>query len=172
MSEVIERAKRQQRHLIPQVAQAIAPYLIVEAPAEEDRRHNTDLIVLRLDAIRVACRIRDVKYLSQYGDEFTIRSRRPNGTETELAKILAGWGDYIFYGFASPDYQRLIAWFLGDLNIFRLWHHRYLRDNHGEIPGERVPNVDGSSDFRAYRISDLPGDFIVHREEAHIRGVA
>lgn len=34
-----------QRGLLPAVKRVLANYLISEAPAEEDKRHNTDLVV-------------------------------------------------------------------------------------------------------------------------------
>lgn len=150
-----------QRGLIPDIKRVLANYLIAEAPADEDMRHNTDLIVLKLDTIRVACRVRTNGYLQRYPDEFTIRASRPSGAETELSKMLAGWGDYIFYGFASPDGTQLAAWMLGDLKVFRLWHSRELWA--GRKPGKPQRNGDGSSSFHAYRISDLPDEFVKAR---------
>lgn len=152
-----------QRGLIAEIKRVLANYLIVEAPADEDRQRNTDLIVLRLDTVRVACRLRRHEYLARYGDQFTIRTGRPSGAETELAKMLSGWGDYIFYGFASPDAADLAAWVLGDLNVFRLWHHRQLWSGHR--PGEARKNGDGSSDFAAYRLADMPDGFVVARKQ-------
>lgn len=150
-----------QRGLIPEIKRVLANYLIAEAPAEEDMRHNTDLIVLKLDAIRVACRLRRYQYASRYGDQFTIRAGRPSGADTELAKVLSGWGDYVFYGFAAEDERALFAWVLGDLSVFRLWHQRETWNGHK--PGEGRENGDGSSTFRAYNIGDLPSRFVVAR---------
>lgn len=153
-----------QRGLIPEIKRILANYLIAEAPTAEDMQRNTDLIVLRLDTVRVACRLRRYEYLARYGDQFTIRTSRPSGAQTELAKMLSGWGDYLFYGFASADGSDLAAWLLGDLNAFRLWHHRELWAF--RRPGESRRNGDGSSDFAAYRLADMPTDFIVARKQA------
>jgi hypothetical protein len=153
-----------QRALIPEIKRVLANYLITEAPVEEDMQRNTDLIVLRLDTIRVACRLRRYRYLADYGDQFTVRLSRPSGAETELAKMLSGWGDYIFYGFASADDSRLASWMLGDLKQFRIWHHRELWA--GRKPGVVMKNGDGSSDFVAYRIDELPPEFLVTRMPA------
>ena len=50
------------------------PILVKSAPpVEEDMRHNTDLIVLRLDAVRIGCRVRRYQYVHSFGGEFTIR---------------------------------------------------------------------------------------------------
>lgn len=156
-----------QRALIPQIKRVCANYLIGEAPVQEDMERNTDLIVLRLDPIRVACRLRRYDYLLRrgaqgpYADQFTIRSGRPSGVRTELQKVLSGWGDYLFYGFASSDGGELAAWVLGDLSVFRLWHHQELARR--KRPWTNETNGDGSSTFCAYRLCDLPPEFVVSR---------
>ena len=164
-----------QRAYIPAMKVILANYLITEASADEDQTHNTDLVVLTLDRLRVACRIRTHKYVRNldYRNQFTIRASRPSGTETELAKVLAGWGDYILYGFAGEHGNNLCAWMLGDLRVFRLWHHRQLALLPPRTyPGQGRSNGDGSSTFRAYQIDDLPDDFIIARKPyvAHDRG--
>lgn len=165
-----------QRQFIPEIKQVLADYLIAEAPDEEDQKHNTDLVVLKLDSIRVACRMRRSigkngrNYLREYPDEFTIRASRPSGAETELTKMLSGWGDYIFYGFATADESAVAAWMLGDLNVFRLWHHRELWA--GRRPGIQKPNSDGSSQLVAYRIGELPQSFVVGRKHAEHEAAA
>ncbi|WP_313673253.1 hypothetical protein [Mycolicibacterium sp.] len=154
-----------QQDLLPEVKKACAMHLVAEAPAEEDMRRNTDLIVLRLDAIRVAVRLRRYRYLSEYGHQFTIRTSRDHSKNPiELAKVIQGWGDYMFYGFASKDSKTLARWSLLDLNVFRLWHMRYLVTNRGLMPGDETPNPDGSSSFRAYNISDIGSGFVVASE--------
>lgn len=142
---------------IPSIKMILGLYLIGEANEKEDRDHNTDLIVLKINAVRVACRIRRVKYLDEYGDQFTIRTSRPQSNmETELSKIIAGWGDYFFYGFEDrsdgiPDVQN---WHLADLNIFRRWN---LAPTHAPIT--RI-NRDGSSEFHGYKWEWFPSEFI------------
>jgi len=140
----------------------IGQSLMSEPPVEEDRERNTDLVVLRMDAVRVACRIRRNEYLDRYSHEFTIRAGRPSGTKTELTKIIEGWGDYIFYGFADEDEESLAAWFLGDLNAFRLYHSKCLVRNKGILPGKYKNNTDNSSNFHAYDWAEIPG-FIVSK---------
>jgi hypothetical protein len=130
----------------------------------EDISHNTDLIVLELKAVRIACRVRKDKYREKYGHEFTIRSRRSTGIKTELAKIIEGWGDYIFYGFA--DENSLTQWFIGDLKAFRLWFCSELARRHGAAPGVLQENPDGSSDFRAFEKSIIP-HFIIAEDTGH-----
>ncbi len=107
---------------------------------EEDQSQNTDLITMRLPGkppsgdLRIACRIRKHPYLKAYGDEFTLRCSRPRGTETEIDKLLAGWGGYLFYGFADAAQERLAAWLIGDLHVFRRWINGYVQQ-FGDWPG-------------------------------------
>jgi hypothetical protein len=157
-----------QRRFIPHMKQIVGEHLITEASAEEDMHHNTDLVVLRLEAIRVACRVRRPDYLAKFAGEFTIRASRPHG-QTELAKVLSGWGDYILYGFADSWDDILCRWTLGDLNVFRLWHARRLRSLDRNLePGTLHSNGDQSSTFRAFTIADLPLEFIVASVESTV----
>ena len=107
--------KRWADRFLPEIKSLIGTHLIGDAPKDEDALRNTDLIVLGMRAIRIAVRIRKNEYLQQYGDQFTIRSSRPNEIETELTKIIKGWGDYFFYGFSDVEGIRLDKWFLADL---------------------------------------------------------
>ena len=167
-----EKDKRWSDKYFPEIKRALGEYLICEpTDFNEDRDRNTDLTVFDIRAVRIACRIRKEAYREKYGHEFTIRSGRPTGRETELAKIIRGWGDYLFYGFA--DEHRLIQWLIGDLNAFRIWHSRELARNKGALPGVSHSNFDGSSDFISYDKDIIPG-FIVAEfaTNAELRGVA
>lgn len=144
-----------------QIKRILGEILLTEAATEDDQEKATDLIVLRFDAIRIAVRLRRPGYFDRYGDEFTIRTSRPGGMKTELAKILEGFGDYFFYGHAA-DKSLLGQWGLGKLNSFRSWHHHFLAANGGRIPGRPQNNKDSSSSFRAYRWLDIPGFLIAH----------
>ncbi len=133
----------------------IHPMSVKIASESEDRERNTDLIILGINNIRIACRIRKNQYLSKYGNEFTIRSYRPSGKETEFSKIMNGWGDYIFYGFCNAEETGLENWFLGDLEIFRRWIAE--TQNYYVI---KKTNFDGSSNFYSYNKNGIPG-FII-----------
>lgn len=132
---------------------------------EEDQQRNTDLIVLKLEAVRIACRIRRNSYFqnNEYKQQFTIRTKRHSGAETELSKVLSGWGDYIFYGFSDESEESIVAWIIGDLAQFRIWFVRYITTHQGKYPGLVKTNGDGSSDFIAFNLSELPERFIVNR---------
>ena len=149
--------KRWSDKFLPEIKAILGVYLIDEPPIEEDRERNTDLMVLRMDAVRIACRVRKEKYLASYGDEFTIRAGRPSGYKTELAKIIEGWGNYFFYGFANEN--ELVQWKLADLNVFRRWYNTELF--YGRHPGIKRNNRDNSSYFIAFKWCELPSDFIV-----------
>ena len=152
-----EADKRAADRYMPAVKRILGEYLITEAAQEEDRERNTDLIVLTLAGVRVAVRIRTHDYLRRYPGEFTIREARPNGNQTELAKVVSGWGDFMFYGFAAEQGDGLAQWVLLDLKVFRLWwSQRLAKGAAGWLPGIRCKNKDDSSDFRAFRLADLP----------------
>lgn len=156
---------------MPEVKRILGEHLIGGAPYEEDRDHNTDLIVLRLDPVRIACRIRRHKYLAQYANEFTIRAHTRYSTKTELAKIIEGWGDYMFYGFADDADRALAAWTLINLRPFRLWLATETCRRHGQLPGTERANSDGSSTLRAFRLAELPDDAIVARQRPRASSV-
>ena len=64
--------------------------------------------------------VRKFKFSEAYPNEFTIRTVRPSGAQTELGKIIEGWGDYFFYGFADAQESGLFSWALCDLKVFGL----------------------------------------------------
>jgi hypothetical protein len=146
----------------------LGQHLISEPPIEEDRERNTDLVVLRLDAVRVGCRVRKQDQI-RYADEFTIRVGRPSGIKTELTKIIEGWGDYFFYGFSDSEEKLLDRWLLGSLNAFRVWHSRQLVERKGKPPGFLKKNHDGSSSFCAYKWREIPGFVIAHNHNDRAR---
>lgn len=150
---------------MPEIVRLVAPYMIVPASTTDDQEHNTDLIA-SADTRRVACRVRSFDDWTEYADwrdEFTVREDRPSGCKSELTKIIEGWGDLFFYGFASGDNRSFVQWTLMDLRVFRLWFMRYLVKHQGKMPGLRLPNTDGSSTFRIFRFDALPLEFAVAR---------
>ena len=152
-----------QRNYLDHMREIAGRVLLTEASFEEDAKRNTDLIVLKMDAVRIGCRVRQHAYLERYGDEFTIRSRRTSGAKTELEKILEGWGDYLIYGFAHPTAARLCAWLVADLAVFRAWFvRRALGSPKGEVPGVLCDNHDGTF-FRAFSLADLPSELVLAR---------
>jgi hypothetical protein len=151
--------KRWSDKFLPEIKQILGLYLIGEPPIEEDSERNTDLIVLKMEAVRIACRIRRYEYFSKYPNEITIREGRPSGTKTELTKIIEGWGDYFFYGFSDESEENLVLWRLCDLKAFRIWLMRYLCE-FKKLPGIPKNNIDNSSSFRAFDADIIP-NFII-----------
>lgn len=146
---------------LPGIKQILGLHLISAAPVEEDVRRNTDLIVLKMAAVRIACRVRRYEYY-EYKDQFTVRYKLPSGAKTELAKIVEGWGDYFFYAFADSTEEQLISWRLCNLNVFRLWlANRLLMAERGSLPFTVKENHDGSSAFAVFAFSDLPVEFVI-----------
>lgn len=126
---------------IPAIRNIVGPHLLVPAPLEVDTKEAADLIVLRARDMTVACRIRRPGYLDRYGWQFTMRYKRDTGTKTELAKITEGWGDWMFYGFASPEGAgALVRWFLVDLHS---WRAHMIRARDSVIRGKQE-NGDGT----------------------------
>lgn len=153
---------------LPAIKRILGEHLIGEPREEEDRLRNTDLIVLKMEAVRIACRIRRDSYLEAKAfaatSEFTIRAGRPNGIKTELAKIIEGWGNYFFYGFGEETSDRLVRWTLADLNVFRLWYMQHLLEHQGKPPTKMLPNSDGSSSFCVFQWNALPAAFVKARD--------
>jgi hypothetical protein len=120
--------------------------------------------VLGFRDIRVACRVRSFEYVRRYPNDIAIRSERPNGVRTELAKIVMGWGTHLLYGFGAETGDDLCAWVLGDLDVFRLWLHDQIILHQGGVPGVERRSPDGSSTFRAFDLAELPEGFVIARQ--------
>ncbi len=160
--------KRCSDRFLTQIKGILGVHLIGEPPKEEDAERNTDLMVLRMDAVRIGCRIRKHQYLKSYGDEFTIRAGRPSGVKTELTKIIEGWGDYFFYGFSDEGETQLARWTLADIRVFRRSYAMMLvRSAAGVVPGISKANSDGSSSFAAFNWAQFPAEFIVAQSRLH-----
>ena len=154
-----EKYKHWSDRFIPAIKRILGEHLITVAPVKEDAERNTDLIVLKLNAVRIACRIRKFQYFAYHGHEFTIRSSVVSRNKTELAKICEGWGDYFFYGFANKTETKLHYWILGDLEALR--HHINQCRNQNQIPwATSKNNTDYLSSFVVFRYNDIPNFLI------------
>jgi len=156
-----ETDKKWSDTFIPEIKGILGLHLIGEPSVEDDQERNTDLIVLRMEAVRIGCRVRRPEFIEKYRNEFTIRAGRPSGAPTELTKIIMGWGDYFFYGISDYDEATLKIWHLCDYKIFRLWFNRYLVSNNGKCPGAQQQNKDKSSTFLAFKFNQLPTEFVI-----------
>ena len=140
------------RH-IPAIKKIIGGYLLDVASAEVDQRQATDLVIIKDAGRQIACRVRRPGYSDRWPLDFTIRSHRDSGAETELSKMRRGWGDWYFYGHsdnrAPPNIER---WFLLDLDVWR----KHERNQNAPDKSNR----DGTY-FRVYRVTDFPQNVII-----------
>jgi len=158
-----KREKQWSDTFIPEIKRNLGEFLVGEPAIEEDQERNTDLLVLKLDPVRIACRVRRYSYMSRYGNQFTLRYKLVNGCKTELAKVSEGWGDYMFYAFSNPEEYRLQAWRILSLNAFRIWFNRELvKLDRGQLPGIECKNGDGIL-FRAFDVRDIPNLIFAER---------
>lgn len=132
-----------------QIGMILGPVMIRNASMQADMKEATDL-VLETTARRIACRIRrrTPGSYDRFGDQYTIRSLNRSGAKAELEKILAGFGDLLFYGWADTETARIKEWHVIDLGVFRQCHET--------LSYAEIVNRDQMSAFRAYFISELP----------------
>lgn len=157
----IDRTRRASDRYFPAIQTAlaetlgVAPTDVVVADLEEDYARFTDIIVQYAggEFDRVGFRVRGVGYHPKYQHDFTIRMARPSGFLTEIDKIMEGWGDYLFYAHAGKGDGTLLAWFLGDLSVFRQWY----RD--GGRPSSLLR--DSSNTCGIFDTDTIPAAFIV-----------
>ncbi|MEO0359425.1 MAG: hypothetical protein AAF386_14305 [Pseudomonadota bacterium] len=114
------------------------------APDAFDWHDATDLMMLDARDTRIAVRIRRWGYADRFPNQFTIRSRVASGAKTELAKIVEGSADWMFYGHASQDGQTIERWHLIDLRAFRAGLIRHSQNGRRIICGDQH-NADGTS---------------------------
>lgn len=126
---------------IPKIREIIGPLVLREGTLHEDQHEATDLIVLRAEGLRIACRLRRPGYAEKYAYDVTITAKRESGAACEWDKlILGGFGDWFFYGHATQEIAKggnIIPRHLIDLNVARPW----ILENHGPLLG---PNKDGA----------------------------
>lgn len=123
---------------IPEIKRIVGPLLMSETPFEIDAEQAADLMVFKAKDMRIAARVRRPGY-EQFAYEFTIRSRRDSGAETELSKIVNGWGDWMFYAHDGGE-GTFSRWWLIDLDAFRA----SLIRSRGQISKGEKSNRDGT----------------------------
>jgi len=146
---------------LPSVRGLVGPLLLVPAPVERDVSEATDLIVLRARDMTIAVRLRRPGYAGRYPGQFTIRAKLPSGTKTELAKIVEGWGDWLFYGHAD-GHIGISEWVLIDLHHLRAaWIRKpsLLHTPDDAASGKRS-NADGTV-FMWFNANLLPANVVV-----------
>jgi hypothetical protein len=136
---------------LPFVKRIIGPLLLEPAALEEDNLRATDLIILKARDLRIACRIRRPGYAERYPFDFTIRCQRDSGAETEMAKLVNGFGDWFFYGHAASECFGIDRYMVVDLAA---WRAHLIR--RGWKLGKKSSNGDGTH-FMAFDVRDFAG---------------
>jgi hypothetical protein len=103
---------------VPDVCRIVGPHMLVPSGLEVDRREATDLVVIVGRNLAIGVRIRRKGYAARFPYDFTIRAHRDSGARTELAKVTAGWMDWMFYAHAADD-EKLARWLLVDMAVWR-----------------------------------------------------
>jgi hypothetical protein len=134
---------------------------IVVRPADFvlDTTRATDLISGAVGPIAFASRLRRPEVFrgrsstshTHWGLQFTVRSRRDSGTETELAKFKKGFGDWYLYGHVEEGIRH---WVVLDLSVYR----KHLEDP--DVRLEVQNNQDGTH-FIAYDILSFPPELVI-----------
>ncbi|MGY8665701.1 hypothetical protein Q3C01_25535 [Bradyrhizobium sp. UFLA05-109] len=140
---------------LPEVKRLISPYLLDATPDFIDQKQAADLMTVLGRDIRIGVRVRAFGYAERYPHQFTLRCQRDTGTETELSKIINGWGDWFFYGHAaSPEGLEISPWWLIDLAAFRAALIREAR-NGTELRHGDGSNGDGTH-FKWFDVRSFP----------------
>lgn len=140
------------------IMQIVGPYLLMPTPNEIDCKQAADLMVLAARDMRIAARVRKPGFLDQFRYQFTIRAVRESGAETELAKIVNGWGDLLFYAHLDEAQQNFELWWLVDLHAFRA---ALIRDESNRKKGKGLVqgksyNSDGQTGFVWFDLRSFP----------------
>lgn len=141
---------------IPEIRRIVGAHLLSVAPDHLDMRQATDLLMLDGRDVRIAARVRRHGYAGRYPYDFTIRSRLPSGSPTELAKIVNGDGDWLFYGHANAAETGFALWWLLDLRAFRAGLIRQASNGFPISSGDRR-NPDGTC-FKWFDIRSFPNE--------------
>lgn len=138
----------------PAIKGIVGPLLLEPAPLEEDAFRATDLMILKARDLRIGCRMRRDGFKDRFPFDFTIRSKRDNGTETEMRKFVNGFGDWFFYGHAAKEGISIDRWMVVDLAAWRA--HLILKGWQYFVAGKTGSNNDGTH-FMAFDARKFQG---------------
>lgn len=94
-------------------------FIQTPAPDHHDMHEATDLMMLNARDKRIAVRVRRYGVAHMFPYQFTIRAKVASGAKTELAKMVEGHGDWMFYGHSNQASDGFALWWLLDLDAFR-----------------------------------------------------
>lgn len=122
MRNEVKRELSWSKSWIDHIRTIVGKFILRESTLDEDRKEGTDLIVLRAEGVRIACRLRHPGY-AQYGQEVTITYLRENGCSCEWNKIIEeDWADWFFYGHATVEEAScgvIYPWHIINLSVLR-----------------------------------------------------
>lgn len=150
--------KKWSDRFMPEIKRILGETFICEAPEEEDQLRNTDLIILKMDGLRFACRMRKYEYFLKYPNDITIRNGTAYNNVTELTKIIKGYGDYFFYGFSNSEETEIISYKIINLSELRLWLSRNFFN--GTHLWSQMYNADGTK-FLAINTTNFDKHIII-----------
>jgi len=128
---------------LPTVKRIVGPLLLGAAPVEEDCFRATDLMILAARDLRIACRVRRPGYADRYPYDFTVRCQIESGAETEMTKLVNGFGDWFFYGHAAEECLGIDRYMIVDLAA---WRAHLIRRGWGDL-ARKSSNGDGTHFF-------------------------
>jgi hypothetical protein len=129
----------------------IKNFISLEYDHDKDCNENTDLTYYLYAALSFALRIRNLKtkyFENNNKRDITIRSYK-NGDNTEIKKIIDGFGDYMLYcwGLMQNNEPIIKDYILLNLDKFRDNHEKWRTD-------KDISNHDGSK-FNCYSIREI-----------------
>ena len=144
------------RHL-PEVYKIVGPLLMEPAPFELDAFESCDLTVIKAKDMRIGVRIRRPDYL-KFKNDITIRASRDSGADTELSKIMNGFGDWVFYGHSAGENDPFAVWHLMDLDK---WRYAMMTDQYTATAARsHISNGDGTH-FVAFNVNKMPEGVVI-----------
>ena len=163
MTEHWQESKAWSDRFIPHAQQLLGLTCIGVAAIDQDRKENTDLM-FEVGWQRIAVRIRRLEQRLAFNrrNEITLRFDRRSGAETELAKLMNGWGDCFLYGWGDEASGQIRAYTLLDLHQLRGWLFQYLL-TYQRLPSPVMPDRDGSASFLPLCLDCMPGEILRRR---------
>ena len=134
----------------------VGGHLLERAADPYDHFQATDLMMLDTGDLRVAASERRAGYARLYPHQFTIRSHVASGRQTELAKIVNGHGDWMFYGHSNASQTGLESWWLIDPWAFRAVLIRHMAYSPQIVMGDQA-NSDGTW-FKWFDVRSFPAE--------------
>jgi len=137
------------------IKQILGCIFITQDPIK-DKEEGTDFLIFEVHPFSIGVRLRrfinkqNIVQFYKYRHEFTIRWSRPSGIETEIDKIRKGYVRYFMYGWVDRNEEKIIQYFIGDLDVFRKREPKPI--------AIRVNNPP-DSELAIYRIDSLPKEF-------------